>query len=612
MSAAVRGADARSFLLPPLLAQASRDAIALRHGAVEIDQAAFLSRAGAIAEALRSAGIGEGDVVALAASRTPDTIAAVVACIACGAAPLPLDPALPSSRLAAMAAIAGARVVVGDGIALPPSLPRVVVDADAHAALHGGAGPLAYVLFTSGSTGEPKGVAMRSDAFGELVGWHLAHPRLGRAAVTLQFAPLGFDVSFQELFSTLGAGGTLVLVDEAQRRDPYALLELIAREGVQRLFLPCVALQALAEAVAAGGAFPHALRDVVTAGEALHATPAVRALFAELPGAVLHNHYGPTESHVVSAHELAGDPATWPDLPPIGRALPHARLRVVAADADDATSAGADVGEGHLLIGGACLAAGYIGRPALTAERFVERDGARWYRSGDRVRIEPDGTLHYLGRLDDQLKIDGIRVEPGEIEAALCRHADVAQAVVVGVDGPAGRTLAAHIVPRDPHLGEAALASALRTHCAATLAPWLVPRTFAIHAALPLAASGKIDRRALARDADQALHWREGAPLAEQWLDLWRQLLDAPQLGADDNLFDHGARSLLVVRALTELRRHGHVLSVVQAYEYPSVAAQVALLEGGAVRDEGRREAERGVAQRAAFARFAPRAGGAR
>jgi len=599
-----------SCLLAPLLAQASSGAIALRAGAVELDCAAFVARAGAIAEALRGSGIGAGDVVALAATRSPDTIAAVVACIACGAAPLPLDPALPPARIEAMVAAAAARVAVGDGFAaMPSSLAGVAVDANARAPLHGAAGPLAYVLFTSGSTGEPKGVAMRSDAFGALLAWHFAHPRLGRPARTLQFAPLGFDVSFQEIFSTLGAGGTLVLPDEAQRRDPYALLELLAHERVERLFLPYVALQALAEAVAAGGAFPHALRDVVTAGEALHATPAIRALFAALPDAVLHNHYGPTESHVVTAHELAGDPAAWPELPPIGRALPHARLRIVAGG--DPGSAIDDV-EGELLIGGDCLAAGYIGRPALTAERFVEHDGARWYRSGDRVRADADGTLHYLGRLDDQLKIDGIRVEPAEIEAALCRHPDVAQAVVVGAQGSAGRTLAAHVVARDPRIDETALAAALRAHCAATLAPWLVPRTFALHAALPLAASGKIDRRSLARGGADELRWREGAPLAEQLLDLWRQLLDAPALAADANLFDHGARSLLVVRALTELRRRGHVLGVAQVYECPSVAAQLALLEGRAAQDGGARETERGIAQRAAFARFAPRAGGAR
>ena len=609
MSATPHGRG-RLSLLAPLLAPAPRSAIALRAGDAAIDHAGLLARAGAIAEALREADVAVGDVVALPALRTSDTIAAVLACVACGAAPLPLDVSLPPVRLAAMVDAANARVAIGDAVALPASLARVGPGAHAHAPLRGDAGPLAYVLFTSGSTGEPKGVAMRSDAFGALVAWHLAHPRLGRAATTLQFAPLGFDVSFQEIFSTLGAGGTLVLPDEAQRRDPYALLELIARERVERVFLPYVALQALAEAVAAGGASPRWLRDVVTAGEALRITPAIRALFAALPGTVLHNHYGPTESHVVTAHELDGDPASWPELPPIGRALPHVRLRIVATETASTTDA--DAGEGELLIGGDCLAEGYVGRPALTAERFVERDGARWYLSGDRVRADADGTLHYLGRLDDQLKIDGIRVEPGEVEAALCRHAGVAEAIVVGADGSGGRHLAAHVVARDAHIDEATLVAALRAHCAATLAPWLVPRTFALHAALPLTASGKVDRRALARDDGAALQWRDDAPLAGQLLELWRQLLDAPALAADANLFDHGARSLLVVRALTELRRHGVVLSAAQVYEHPSVAAQLAVLEGRTTRDEGAREAGRGAAQRAAFARFAPRTGDAR
>lgn len=567
-----------------------------------------------------AAGVKPGSVVAIAAERTPDTIAAILATLRLGAAYLPLDPHYPRERLAMMLADARPTLLLGrvgllaelgsSGVAAlslesvaataMDELPPVTEDADA----------LAYVLFTSGSTGRPKGVAMRRGPLTRLIDWHLAHPRLGKPARTLQFAPLGFDVSFQEIFSTLVSDGTLVLPSETERRDPYALLGLLERERVERIFLPYVALQALAEAVAAGGTLPRELRDVITAGEQLRITPAIRALCSALPGCVLHNHYGPTETHVVTAHELSGDPAGWPELPPIGRALPHVRVRVVDAAGNDV----ADDVEGELLLGGDCLAAGYIHRPELTAERFVELDGERWYRSGDRVRDLSDGVLDYRGRLDEQIKLDGYRIEPAEIESVLCRHPAIAEAVVVAMDAAAGKRLVAHVVARDAQVDEASLAPHLRVHCEATLAPYLVPQAFVLHATLPLTASGKIDRRQLARAVETMLAWPEHAPLERQLAGLWQQLLGLDELDVDANLFDHGARSLTVVRALTELRRHGYrSLTAVQIYEHPSVAKLAALLRAAppaATSDTA--ATSRAENQRAALSRFAPRSGGSR
>lgn len=613
------GAPPADVLLAPLLAQvAARPAAeAIRADGAALGYAGLLARTAALAQALRAAGVVSGDVVALSAQRRPETLAAMLAVLACGAAYLPLDLDFPDARLAAMLEDARPRCALGDA-ALRARLPGATRWIDAatvpatSSALSALDGELAYVLFTSGSTGRPKGVAMRRRAVAQLIDWHRRHPRLGRPARTLQFAPLGFDVSFQEIFSTLACAGTLVLPAEAERRDPYALLDLLARERVERLFLPYVGLQALAEAVATGAAVPSSLRDVITAGEQLRVTPAIRALFAALPGAVLHNHYGPTETHVVTAHELSGDPAAWPELPPIGAPLPWVEVRVV--DGEGSVDAAAGSTEGELWLGGDCLAAGYIHRPELTAERFVERDGARWYRSGDRVRRHAGGVLEYLGRIDEQIKLDGFRIEPAEIEAVLCRHAAVAEAAVVAAGGEGARRLVAHVVPRDARSDEASLAPALRAHCAQALAAYLVPQEIVVHAALPLTASGKIDRRELARQAEaQALHWRAGASLQEQLLELWRQLLGAPALEAHENVFEHGARSLLVVRALTELRRHGHVLSAAQVYEHPSAAAQAAALGAtppvAAANEDVRGRGER---QRAALARFGPRGGGGR
>ncbi|MGN6518530.1 MAG: non-ribosomal peptide synthetase [Dokdonella sp.] len=613
MSVPLHAERRAASLLAPLLVHARYATPALRAAEGELDYPALFARAAAHAQALRAAGVVDGDVVALPAQRSAEAVATILACIARGAAYLPLDLDFPATRITAMLEDARPRCFHGAADArVPAALARVPPPGDASAPplRDDVAGELAYVLFTSGSTGRPKGVAMRSAAVAALIGWHCAHPRLGLPARTLQFAPLGFDVSFQEIFSTLASGGCLVLPTEAERRDPYALLALLERERVERLFLPYVGLQALAEAFAAGGSLPRALRDVVTAGEQLRITPAIRALFAALPGTVLHNHYGPTETHVVTAHELAGDPAAWPELPPIGAPLPHVRVRIV----DAALAPLADGTEGELLLGGECLAAGYIHRAELTAERFVELDGERWYRTGDRARIDADGVLECFGRVDEQLKIDGFRVEPAEIETVLCRHPALAEAVVVAADTAGGRRLVAHVVARDARIDATALADELRAHCAASLADYLVPHAIVSHAVLPLTASGKIDRRALAAaPAGGALRWRDGAPLQNQLLDLWKQLLGVDDLDVEANLFDHGARSLLVVRALTELRRHGHVLSVAQAYEHPTVAAQaraltVAIAPVAAIAGER----ARGDAQRAAFARFGTRPGGAR
>ena len=451
-------------------------------GAERLSYADLHARVDAQACALASRGISVDDIVAFDALRTADTIVLLLATLHLGAAYLPLDPMLPVERR---------RQILDD------SQPRVVIESHDStvsstrtASLFNG--DLAYVLFTSGSTGRPKGVAMRAAAVAALIDWHVVHPRLGKTARTLHFAPLSFDVSFQEILSTFATGGTLVVANDSERRDPWALLDLIEREQIERAFLPYVALQAIADAAtSAGRTAPTSLVDIVTAGEQLRITPAIRALFAALPNAVLHNHYGPTESHVVTAHELAGDSARWPDLPPIGKALPHVRVRL----GDD--DAGA---EGELLLGGNCLARGYINRLELTAERFVEHDGQRWYRTGDNVRRNADGTLDYLGRLDDQIKLAGYRVEPAEIEAVIARHAHVAQVAVVAIGVGSEKRLAAHIVLRDSGMTHAELIGTLQRMCAEALPAYMVPQEFAIHALLPLTASGKIDRRRLAHE----------------------------------------------------------------------------------------------------------------
>ena len=251
-------------------------------------------------------------------------------------------------------------------------------------------------------------------------------------------------------------------------------------------------LHQLAEAAAAINVFPDGLREVVTAGEALQITPAVRRFFERLPNCSLHNHYGPSETHVVTAHKLSGPPATWPALPPIGMPLPGCTVHIV----DGAFKPIVDGEPGELLLGGVCLARGYVNRPELTAERFFQfgENLERVYRTGDLARRLADGTLEFLGRADDQVKIRGYRIELGEIEAALRSHPEVKSAAVAAHEAmPGERYLVGYIVPHASML----TADDLRRFLAERLPDYMVPGQFVQLDQLPLTPSGKVDRRSL-------------------------------------------------------------------------------------------------------------------
>ncbi|HEU4454354.1 MAG TPA: amino acid adenylation domain-containing protein [Longimicrobium sp.] len=488
-------------------AAASPDAVAVELGAERVTYADLDARANRLARRLRRLGVGPDERVALALERSVEMVVAVLGVLKAGGCYVPVDPAYPARRIAHMLEDSRASVLVTTS-ALAARLPAgasavLAVDADADLvareastapAVEVDAENLAYVLYTSGSTGLPKGAALPHRALASLLRWQLRRWGAGAAARTLQFASLSFDVSFQEIFSTWCAGGTLVLVDDPTRRDAHALLAYLRETRVERLFLPFAALQNLAEAAARAGAALPDLREVATAGEALRATPQLRAFFRLNPRARLENQYGPSETHVVSAHRLAADPDGWPALPPIGAPVDGATLHVL----DDRPGAGAPGAAGELYASGAALARGYLGRPALTAERFVPSPfgpaGARLYRTGDRARWTAGGELEYLGRTDAQVKVRGYRVEPGEVEAAVASHPSVHQAAVAAHGDGAARRLVAYVVALP---GRTADVASLRAHVAARLPEHMVPAAWVALEALPLTPSGKVDRRAL-------------------------------------------------------------------------------------------------------------------
>ncbi|HEV3050635.1 MAG TPA: amino acid adenylation domain-containing protein, partial [Longimicrobium sp.] len=571
-------------------AQAERtpDAVALRHAGGSLTYRELEERANRLARHLRGLGVGPDARVGLCLERGPELMIGVLGILKAGGAYVPLDPAYPAERLAYMLKDSAARVLLTQA-SLADRLPAdgatvVRLDADA-AEIERGSGErlrvpvgpdnLAYVIYTSGSTGRPTGVAMPHRPLVNLLAWQEGAGHAPAGAVTLQFTSISFDVSFQEIFATWCAGGTLVLTSEQIRADAPRLARLLEVERIERLFLPFVALQHLAEASVELGVAPDSLREVITAGEQLRVTEPIRRWFARMPGCVLVNQYGPSETHVVSARLLEGEPAGWPLLPSIGAPVANTRLYVLNQHLEPAP-----IGvPGELLLGGDAVARGYLERPSLTAERFVPdpfstEGGARLYRTGDRARWLAGGEVEYLGRTDEQVKVRGFRIEPGEVEAVLSDHAEVRQAVVVvREDAPGDRRLVAYVVAAD---SAAVSAAELRAHLKGRLPEYMVPSAVVMLEALPLTPSGKVARRALPAPeyaAAEEAYVAPRTPTEEVLAGIWAEVLRLERVGVEESFFELGGHSLLATRVVSRIREvFGVEMPLRALFEAPTVA----------------------------------------
>ncbi|GAB3136676.1 non-ribosomal peptide synthetase [Micromonospora sonneratiae] len=436
------------------------------------------------------------------------------------------------------------------------------------------AGRPLYTLFTSGSTGTPKGVRVSDAMLCNLLQWQGESGGLAGRAVTLQFSMLSFDVSFQEIFGTLCGGGTLHLPRRGWRQDLPALLDHLDTAGIERIFMPYVALQLLAEHGVRLGRYPSRLREVVTAGEQLVCTDSIRRWFAGLPGARLFNHYGPTETHVVSSLCLDGDPAGWPTRPAIGRPIANTWLRVV----DEADEVVPPDCPGQLLIGGDLVAPCYLGDPALNRARFVELPGLGWFfRSGDQARFDRDGLLHYLGRDDQQVKVSGHRLELGQVEAALLRHPTIVNAVVVRDDQQLVACLEFRADPPDPE--------DLVGHLAQLLPAYVRVDRFRRLTELPRTASGKLDRRRALTAPGTELRPRRAEPvpvlseLEARLAELFEDTIGT-SIGPDQRFFDNGAGSLGLMRFHLRCAAEGLPLTIPDLFEHVTIRRLARFLAG--------------------------------
>jgi amino acid adenylation domain-containing protein len=568
-------------------------AIAVRSGDEVISYAELAQRCEQFAGHLVDRGVA-GGVVAVSVPRGPDLIVSVLAVLAAGAAYLPLDSGLPAARRRALAAGARADLVVTtsaeaatfDAFAvLPVEAPHDAARVPAPLPGPAGSADLAYVIYTSGSTGEPKPVAVthgsvlcHADALRDEM-------RLTAADRVLQFASIGFDAAAEELYPTFWAGACVVLLPAAA---PTAaeIERVIADSGVTVVNLPTSYWhQWAAELRLAGRRLPDSVRLVVIGGEA--ASSAVAGEWLAHVRVPLLNTYGVTEATITSTVLRVTEAHLGQDTVPIGVPIPGTTVHVL--DADRAAVPSGTVGE--LYLGGACLAREYLHQPELTTERFGTHGPDRLYRTGDLVRQDRDGMLHHLGRIDQQVKIRGHRVEPGEVTAVLIGHPGLAEAYVAAVrDEQGGDTeLVGYVVPLDWHRVPGV--HELRTYLARRLPAALVPGSYVVLSALPIGPNGKVDRTALPTISlrrNASLDYRAPGTDVERGLaEIWRQVLHVDRVGVDDDLFELGAHSLTAIRAAGEIqRRFGVGIEVRTLFEASTVGALAAVVTegGGALR----------------------------
>ena len=582
--------------------QAARtpDAVALSWDAGELTYAELDRRSDRLAAGLARRGVVPGTRVGVFLERGPDWIESLLAVLKAGAVYVPLDPANPAARTRRVLEDSGA-VLVLTAEALRAQLPEfggeiVALDADGEhdtaedASAVAGCSlfpvpcslSLAYVVYTSGSTGTPKGALVGHGGVVNYLAFLAEEYGLGEGDAVLQMATPTFDASIRETLGPLTVGARLVLSPAGELAEPRRLLERVRERGVTAIMaaVPSVLRPVLAEAGAADGA-ASALRLLLVSGEALPAADVRRAREVFGAGLRVVNQWGATECTMSSTlHDAADDEAT--PIVPLG--VPIHNTRVVVLDPELEPQPPGVPGEAYIATPG--LAHGYGGRPGLTAERFVPdpfsaEPGGRMYRVGDRVRRRRDGVLEFLGRVDRQVKVQGVRVEPGETEAALRAHPAVAEAAVVArEERPGEARLVAYVVAAD---GADPSAAELRAYLAAGLPPYLVPAGWVRLDALPRLPSGKLDRRALP-DPDAAAARAEyvapATPTETELAEIWAAVLGVERVGAGDDFFALGGHSLLATRMISRVRRAFAVELPLRAlFEAPTVAGTAARID---------------------------------
>jgi len=517
-------------------------------------------RANQLGRYLQRLGVGPEVVVGLCLERSVEMVVGALGALKAGGVYLPLDAESPLERLGYMLEDAGVGAVLtqraleerlpvfwGQTVLLDEEWERIEEESDSEPEREVDAENLAYVIYTSGSTGRPKGVEVSHSGLTNLALWHIDRYQLDLRARATQFAAVGFDAAVWEIWPTLVAGASLHIVNDSARLDPGRLLSWLTEQEITSAFLPTPVAEAVLKVEWPGQS---KLGCLLTGGDRLRAVPKQVYPFR------LANHYGPTENTVVATvHDVSFDEE---EAPPIGRPIANTQVFIV----DDHMQP-APVGvAGEIYIAGAGLARGYLGRPELTAEKFLpnpfsENKGERVYRTGDLARYRADGMIEYLGRMDHQVKVRGYRIELGEIEAVLDEHESVIQSVVVmKEDDMAEKRLVAYVVcdgERAPSVYE------LRSYLKEKLPEHMAPALFVWLEQMPLTPNGKVDRKALkvlkeGRIEPQTAYIPPRDSFELQIVQIWEQVLGIQPIGVTDNFFELGGHSLLAVSLMAKIR----------------------------------------------------------
>ncbi len=573
------------------------DRTALEIGGQRMSYRELRERAVALAAVLHEAGVKPGDPVGLCMDRSFGMITGMLATLRCGACFVPFDPSYPADRLRFMFDDTQVKVLLTQSHmkqALPAHQARVVLPdeavagASSTAPVVGSAGDAAYIMYTSGSTGTPKGVVVPHRAIVRLVKAQDFLP-FGPDPVFLQLSNISFDASTLEIWGALLNGARLVL--QPQQKPTLAeITDTIHRHGVTTAWFTAGLFNLLVD--------EHldrlrGLKHILTGGDVLSVPHVKKALKVLGPG-VLINGYGPTENTTFTCCHAIDDEAAIKGSVPIGRPVHHTRVYVL-----DEQRRPVGVGQkGELYAGGDGVALGYWKRDALNLERFLPdpfstREGARMYRTGDIVRWLPGGVIEFIGRSDDQVKVRGFRIEPGEIESALNGHALVKDRVVMArSDVPGEKLLVCYLVPHASQQGAEPLAqehliATVREHLRARLPEHMVPAAFVVMHAFPLTPNGKVDKKALPAPEyrTQTLRAHYVAPrghLERVLAAIWSQRLAMPRIGVHDNFFEIGGHSLVAIQILEQVEQQlGGTLSLQALFQAPTIAEFAHLLEAG-------------------------------
>jgi len=526
------------------------------------------------------------DIIALSTTRGSQLIINILSILNAGKAYLPIDPSFPQGRIDQIVEDCGVKYYLKSNA--EDYLTLKVIDGDtvvSELSLEPNKySKLAYILYTSGSTGKPKGVAVSHASVINLVLWQAENSVSKPGIKTLQFTRLTFDISVQEIFSTLCSGGTLQVVDIEVLRDNKALIQVLNQQKVQRLFLPFVALQGIANEAEDSSVYPEYLEEVMTCGEQLKSTRSVKALFEKMKNARLFNQYGPTEcTCIVTQLALPSNPANWDDLPTIGKAISGVESLILDTDLKVITEPNI---EGEIYFSGICLADGYLNNSELTKKSFfplILEDGTSLlvYKTGDLGYYTEEREIFFLGRIDDQVKISGFRVETGEIEAVATALPGVEQAVVIVKEYEDWQKyLELFFVSKQGLVGE----SEMLLHLKEWLPTYMIPSFCIRKDSFPKTSNGKIDRKLLAADRinsnpSKGIYIKPRNAVEVQLAEVWKNILNIDRVGREDHFFELGGNSLLAQKMAIQINKtFGKEFTVTKIYQFSKLKNQASFL----------------------------------